>query len=143
MPSRIAVARWIWYLYGAAFPFLVFGALLVGTRALPLMAGVPLLGVVGLSAVFAWRRSPRFILIALAASVLQVILGVLLLGGTDTSVVTGNRVVAALPGLPTMLQVPALLLGLVLPPCLVFYSVGALRSHGATVAHTRSSPAAT
>jgi hypothetical protein len=130
MPSRIAVARWMWCLYGAAFPFLVFGAMLVGTRALPLMAGVPLLGVVGLSAVCAWRFSPRFILIALATSALQVILGVLLLGGPATSIISGSREFAAPPGLPTMLQVPALLFGLVLPPCLVFYSMRALRAQG-------------
>jgi hypothetical protein len=143
MPSRIAVARWMWYLYGAAFPFLVFVAPLVGTRALPFIAGVPLLGVVGLSAVFAWRLSPRFILIALATSALQVILGALLLGGSGTSIISGNREFAAPLGLPTMLQVPALLFGLVLPPFLVFYSMRALRSHAATMAHTRNDTAAT
>ncbi len=136
MPSRIAVARWIWYLYAAAFPFLVFCALLLGTRALPLIAGVPLLGVVGLSAVFAWRLSRRFMLIALVTSTLQVILGVLLLGGPGTSIISGHRELAAPLGLPTMFQLPALLFGLVLPPCLVFYSMRALRSHGATVEHT-------
>ena len=143
MPSRIAVARWLWYTYGAAFPVLVFGAMLVGTRALPLMTGVPLLGVVGLSAVLAWRLAPRFILIALAASVLQVMVGVLLLGGPGTSISFGSREFAAPPGLPIMLHVPALLFGLVVPLCLVLYATRALRSHGAAVAPTRNDTAAT
>jgi hypothetical protein len=132
MPSRIAVARWIWYLYGVAFPCLVFISLLLGTRALPLVAGIPLLGVAGLSAVFAWRFAPRFMLSALITSVLQVIMGVLLLGGPGTSSFIGGRETLNPPGLPVMLHVPALLVGLVLPPLLVFCSIRVLRTDEST-----------
>ena len=137
MPSRIVVARWIWYLYGATFPFLVFGALLLGIRTLPLIAGVPLLAVVGLSVSLVWPLSRRLVLIALGTSVLQVMLGVLLLGGPGTSVLSGGREFVDPPGLPALLQVPALLFGVVLPPCLVFYSLRTLRAHGTVAPHTR------
>jgi hypothetical protein len=117
----------VWYLYGAAFPFLVLCALVLGIRTLPLIAGVPLLGVAGLSVSLVRSLSRRFMLIALGTSVLQVLLGVLLLGGPGTSVQIGGREFVDPTGVPALLQVPVLLLGVALPPFLVFYSLRALR----------------
>jgi hypothetical protein len=131
MPSRVVAARWIWYLYGAAFPCLVFGALLLGMRTLPLVAGVPLLAVVGLSAILVWTHARGPILISLGTSVLLVVLGVLLLGGQGTSIHSSGRDFVDPPGLPALLHVPALLLGVFLPPTLVFYFLRALRVSGA------------
>lgn len=136
MPSRIVAARWIWYLYGAAFPCFVFGALLLGMRTLPLIAGVPLLAVVGLSTVLVWPHARRPVLISLGTSVLLVALGVLLLGGQGTSIRSGGRDFVDPPGLPAFLHVPALLLGVVLPPTLVLYVLRALRVSGAAGGQT-------
>lgn len=122
------VGRGIWYAYLIAY-LVALVAGLQGLLIAPFLMAIPLTVATALFAVLYGRRWPRLLAWAVAGTLVQLILGSLLLGGPGTTLQIGDHVWIAPPGLPLSIEVPALLFGLLLPPTIAVTIIRSLERH--------------
>jgi hypothetical protein len=117
----------VWYVYLA---FYVTGAVLslYGPLIMPVVVAIPLLLASTVFAVLTWPVSGRAALWIIAGSILQLGLGMLLLGGPGTTVTfSSGATYGSLPGFPRPIVPVAWFAGLILPLLLMGFSLWLVR----------------
>lgn len=120
------LAQVIWIIHAAVYAVIAVGALYAGI-AFPGVAAIPLLVAAVLFAAVYMKRNRRIVLRTLAAAGVQLVLGILLLGGRRSAFIVDGHEWRGLPGLPEPLQVPAWVVGLLLPPAITVYALRQIR----------------
>ena len=120
------LAQVIWIIPATVYAVTAVGALYAGI-AFPGVAAIPLLVAAVLFAAVYAKRNSRIVLRTLVAAGVQLVLGILLLGGPSSTFTVDGHEWRGLPGLPELLQVPAWLIGLLLPPTITAYALRQIR----------------
>lgn len=124
--ARVRAASLVWYLYLASY----IGALGMGlltVDAIPLFAGLPLVVASVLFALLTWSAMSRRGLGLIAASLAQLVIALLLLGGQGRSWHFGSHNVIKPPGFPPSLVASAWVIAMVLPLALAAMALLATR----------------